>query len=92
MESSRLLHLQAIQLFNPTQLGELALSYLTLHRTLFLPPFNEALADTVALPQETRDHAGHLPGAVVALDYRLVLINDHGNAFKERGQSGDVVQ
>ena len=76
----------------PDTIGALALSYLTLHPPFFLPPFDEAFADTVALPQETRDHTGHLPSAVVALNNGLVLINDHGDALKERCQSGDVVQ
>jgi hypothetical protein len=76
----------------PDTIGASALSYLTLHRPFFFPPVNEAFADTVALPQEARDHICHLPGAVVALDYLLVLINDHSDALKERCQSGDVVQ
>lgn len=76
----------------PETIGTSALTYLTLHRSLFFPPIDEAFTDTVALPQETRDHIGHLPGAVVALDYRLMLINNHGDALKQRRQSGDVIQ
>lgn len=76
----------------PDTVGESAPSYLTLHRPFFFPPVNETFADAVAFPQEARDHTGHLPNAIVALDYRLVLINNYGNAFKERCQSGNEVQ
>jgi hypothetical protein len=65
--------------------------YLRLHRPFFLPPFDQAFADAIALLQEARDHADHLSGAVITLHYGLVLINDHGYALKERCQSGDVV-
>jgi hypothetical protein len=70
----------------PDTIGASALSYLTLHRPFFFPPVNEAFADTVALPQEARDHICHLPGAVVALDYLLVLINDHSDAVVQWGR------
>ena len=76
----------------PDTVGESAPSYLTLHRPFFFPPVDEAFTDTVALPQEARNHIGHLPNAIVALDYGLVLINDHGNALKECCQSGNKVQ
>ena len=76
----------------PDTVGESAPSYLTLHRPFFFPPVDEAFTDTVALPQEARNHIGHLPDAIVALDYGLVLINDHGNALKECCQSGNKVQ
>jgi hypothetical protein len=67
----------------PDTVGASAPSYLTLHHPFFFPSLDEAFADTVTLPQEARDYTGHLPGAVVALDYGLVLINDHGDALKE---------
>jgi len=92
MKNSRLLHLQAMQLFNPTQLIRRRCPYLTLHCPFFLPTVDEAFADTVALSQEASNHTGHLPGAVVALDYGLVLINDHGDALKKRSQRGNIVQ
>lgn len=75
----------------PTQGASRCCLYLRLHRSFFLPPFDQAFADAIALLQEACDHAGHLSGAVITLDYGLVLINDHGYALEERCQSGDVV-
>ena len=76
----------------PTKSRRQSRLYLTLHRPFFLPPVDQTFADTIALLQEARDHTGHLPRAVVTLDYGLVLVNDHGYALEERCQSGDVVQ
>jgi hypothetical protein len=75
----------------PTQRASRCRPYLRLHRALFLPPFNQAFADAVALLQETRNHAGHLPDAIITLDDRLVLVYNHGYALEERRQSSDVV-
>jgi hypothetical protein len=75
----------------PTQGPSRCCLYLRLHRPFFLPPFDQAFADAIALLQEACDHASHLSGTVITLDYVLVLINDHGYALKERCQSGDVV-
>jgi hypothetical protein len=66
--------------------------YLGLHRPFLLPSFDQSFTYAVAFLQEARDHAGHLPDAVITLNYGLVLINDHSYALEERCQSGDVVQ
>lgn len=75
----------------PTQGGSRCCLYLKLHRPFFLPPVDQTFANAVALLQETRNHTGHFPGAVITLNYGLVLINDQGYALEECCQGGNVV-
>ena len=67
-------------------------AHLALHRPFLFPAFDQAFADAVALLQEACNHAGHFARTIVAFDYRLVLVNDHGYALKESSQSRDVIQ
>lgn len=75
-----------------TPTDEPAFAHLALHRPFLFPAFDQAFADAVALLQEACDHAGHFSSTIVALDYGLVLVNDHGYALKESSQSRDVIQ
>ena len=55
----------------------------SLHSTFFFKRLERTFHDPVALLNEPRNHAVHLPGPVIFIHDRLVLVNDQRNALEE---------
>ena len=65
-------------------------AYLSLHGALFFPSIKYPSHGSIAFIQKTNDDGSHLTFPVVFLDYRLVLVYDHGNVFEQSREGCDV--
>ena len=65
---------------------------LSFYRPFFFPAFDQVLDDLVGFLQESLENTSHLPGSIVFLHNRLVLVNNHGDTFKEGSESSDIIE
>ena len=57
-------------------------SCLAFHGPFLFPTLDEVFGDPIRLLQEPLKNTGHLSYTIVFLDYRLVLIHNHGDTLE----------
>jgi hypothetical protein len=66
--------------------------YLPLHRPIFLPAILQRFRHPIAFLKQPNNYASHFSRSVIFLHDWLVLIHNHCNRLKQRGQCCDVIQ